>query len=136
MTTTQQLKTALMTYLGECDLSSLSIVDANQRAEFILPILAVDLVSAEVFNQALPMVHGAEIAITLRAHSGDEDDAEVSSWVDIVESALHDRSALTDILSSSGIKVFDWTYDGSVEEWDDAVLHVTFTAKCVVERIG
>jgi hypothetical protein len=136
MTATQQIKNALITYLGGCGLTGVSIVDALQRAEFILPILAVDLPSVAAFDQTLPMVHSAEVTITLRAHSGDEAEDDVDSWVDVVESALHDRSALTDILSSAGIKVYDWTYDGSTEEWDDAILHVTFAAKCVVERIS
>lgn len=136
MTATQKIKTAIMEYLGACELPGVSIVDPTQRAEFILPILAVDLPTVDAFSQALPMVHSAEVVITLRAHSGDEDEADVASWVDVVESALHDRSSLTDILTSAGIKVYDWTYDGSLQEWDEAVLHVTFSARCVVERIS
>jgi hypothetical protein len=136
MTATQQIKTALLTYLGACDLPGVSVVDATQRADFILPILAVDIPSVSAFAQPLPMVHNAEVTITLRAHSGDEDEADVASWVDIVESALHDRSALTDTLAGTGIKVYDWTYDGSLQEWDEAILHITFSAKCVVERVG
>ena len=136
MTATQQIKTGLMAYLGEIELAGVSVVDPNQRAEFILPILAVDVPACEVFNQALPMVHKAEITVTLRAHSGDEDEASIDTWTDLVESALHDRSALTDTLNSSGIRVYEWTYNGSLREWDEAVLHITFTAECVVQRIG
>ena len=133
MTATQQIKTGLMAYLSELNIDGVTVVDANQRAEFILPILAVDVPNCEVFNQSLPTVFNAEIVVTLRAHSGDEDEASILEWIESIETAMRDKSAITSILYDSGLVVHNWVYGGSLQEWDEAVLHVTFPAECVVQ---
>lgn len=133
MTATQRIKNGLMAYLGELSLDGVTTVDANQRAEFILPIMAVDVPACDAFNQSLPMVNNATAVVTLRAHSGDEDDASISSWIESVEIAMRDKAAITSLLYDHGMVVHNWTYSGSVQEWDESVLHVTFPAECIVQ---
>jgi hypothetical protein len=136
MTATQQLKQALITYLSDQEIDGVTVVDETQRAAFILPIIAIGIDSAEVFNPALPMVHKASVNITLRAHSGDEDESDMATWANQIESCLHDRSAVSSVLSDANLKMHEWTYNGSVEEWDDVIYHVTFSAECVIQRMS
>ena len=135
MTAARQIKAALMTYLGECSLSdALAIVDADSRAEIALPVLSVAVTGIESHSQALSMVHRASVNITLRSHSGDETEIDIQAWSDQIESALHDSSSLAAALSTAGLTVYEWTYNGAETEWDEATSEVTFSASVMVQR--
>lgn len=135
MTATQQLKTAVITYLTENEVDdAITIVDGKQRTEIELPTLAVEVASSDAHSAALHMVHNCELELTLRTHSGDEDDADVDSWIDRIESLLHDYSSLAATLSDAGITVYEILYQGSTQDWDEAVLETTFALSCVIQR--
>lgn len=135
MTASQQIKAAVIEYLNECTFDeSISVVDADSRAQLDLPILAVDISSMDAHSQALSMVHRAEVEIILRSHTGDDTEADVLAWSDQVESALHDSSALAAIFSDASLTIYEWTYGGSTTDWDEATSEVTFTASVLVQR--
>lgn len=137
MTASQKIKTAVIDYLTECGLDeSISIVDADSRAELALPTLAVDVPSIEAHSTALSMVHRAEVQLTLRSHTGDDTEADVLAWSDQIESALHDSSGLASVFSDAALTVYEWTYGGSKTEWDESTSEVTFTASVLVQREG
>jgi len=135
MTASQQIKAAVIDYLTECGLDeSISIVDADSRAEIALPILAVDVPSMEAHSTALSMVHRADVELTLRSHVGDDSESDVLAWSDQIESALHDSSGLAAVFSDASLTVYEWTYGGSKTEWDEATSEVTFLASVLVQR--
>jgi hypothetical protein len=136
MTATQRIKDTLVSYLSDNSPDdSITVADANTRAEIALPILAVDIQSAAAHSVALCMVTTAEVAITLRAHAGDEDDADIPTWIDQIESLFFDKSAMLDVLNQSEVTVYDWTYNGSTQTWDESSLEVSFTAAVILQRI-
>lgn len=137
MTAANKIKSAIITYLDQCGLDeSITIVDADSRAELALPTLAVDVSGMEAHSQALSMVHRAEVSLTLRSHTGDDAEADVLAWSDQIESALHDSSGLAAIFSDAALTVYDWTYSGAQTEWDESISEVTFSASVLVQREG
>lgn len=135
MTTTQRLKARLIAYLGDVSPSDdIAIVDARQRAEIELPTLSVDVPSAEAHSVVLANIQRCEVEIVLRCHAGDEADADVNEWIDQIESALNDPSAIRAIMGSK-IRMDHWLYTGSVQDWDESVMETTFSAECLVTRV-
>jgi len=124
-----------MDYLAQCGLDeSLTIADADARAEMTLPVLAIDVSGMEAHSQALAMVHRAEVVITLRSHTGDDSEADVLAWSDQIESALHDSSSLAAVFSDAEMTVYEWIYAGSTTEWDESTSEVIFSASVLVQR--
>ena len=135
MTTTQRLKARLIAYLGEVSPSDdIAIVDARQRVEIELPTLSVDVPSAEAHSVVLANVQRCEVEIVLRCHAGDEADTDVDEWIDQIESALNDPSAIKNLMGST-IRMDHWLYTGSVQDWDESVMETTFSAECLVTRV-
>jgi hypothetical protein len=136
MTATQRIKDALVTYLAaNTPDESITVTDANARAEIALPSLAVDIQGVTAHSFALSMVQTAEVAITLRAHSGDEDDADIPAWIDQLESLLFDKSAMIDAFQQAHVLAYEWNYNGSEQSWDESLLEVSFTAAVIFQRI-
>lgn len=134
MNAANQIKQTIIDYLTECSIDdSLSIVDAKQVDIFDPPLIAVDVASSEVHSSALSMVHRAEVQILLRCHAGDDND-NLTSWADMIESALYDNTALTAIFSDGGMIVYEWLYSGSVQEWDESMNQTMFSASILVQR--
>lgn len=137
MTSTNQIKQALIAYLETCGLNeSISIKDADARAEIQLPTLAVDIPGVEAHSVELPMVQRAQIEIILRSHVGDDTEDDVLEWSDQIETALHDISALRGVFSDASLNVYEWIYDGAKTDWDEATSEVTFSANILVQRLG
>jgi hypothetical protein len=136
MTATQRIKDALITYLtANPPDESITVSDANARAAIVLPALAVDIQGAAAHSVALDMVTTAEVTITLRAHSGDEDDADIPAWIDQLESLFFDKSGMLDAINKSAVVCYDWNYNGSEQSWDESSLEVGFTAAVMFQRI-
>jgi len=136
MTTTQRIKDTLVAYLTDhSPADSILVADANARETFTLPCLVVDIQGSAAHSVALHMVSTAEVTITLRAHTGDEPEADIAAWIDQLESLFFDQSAMVDALNQQHVIFWDWTYNGSVQNWDEALLEVTFTAACTFGRI-
>jgi len=137
MTASNKIKSAVIAYLGQCGLDeNISIVDADSRAQITLPTLAVDVPSMDAHSQALCMVHRAEVVLTLRSHVGDDAEADVLTWSDQIESALHDSSGLADVFSDAALTVYEWTYGGSETDWDESTSEVKFSASVLMQRQG
>lgn len=132
MTTSQRIKLSLIAVLNAAKPDeSITVVDAKQRGELALPLLAVDVTSTTAHSEALQNVERIELTATLRVHSGDDED--IDAWVDQIETVLTDVSFMK-AATSDLVKVYSWTYSGSVQEWDESVLEVSFTIETLCSR--
>lgn len=136
MNTTQKLKNNIVEYMGSInpDPTLISVVDSKQREELPPFCLAVDVPSSEAHSVALSHVQRCDVTITLRVHAGDDPDADTENWIDELESSLNDPSPIKAALDD-GIRIDHWIYNGSVQEWDEAMLEVSFYAQCLVAPI-
>jgi hypothetical protein len=132
MTTSQRIKLSLIAVLEASKPDeSISVVDAKQRNELALPLLAVDVTSAAAHSEALQNVERIELTATLRVHAGDDEDIE--AWIDQIETILNDVSFMK-AATSDLVKVYSWTYSGSVQEWDESILEVAFSIETLCSR--
>lgn len=132
MTTSQRIKLSLIAVLDAAKPDeSITVVDAKQRSELALPLLAVDVISTTAHSEALQNVEKIELVATLRVHSGDNED--IDGWIDQIETALTDVSFLK-AATSDLVKVYAWTYSGSVQEWDESILEVSFNIETMCSR--
>jgi len=132
MTTSQRIKLSLIAVLEASKPDeSISVVDAKQRNELALPLLAVDVTSAAAHSEALQNVERIELTATLRVHAGDDEDIE--AWIDQIETILTDVSFMK-AATSDLVKVYSWTYSGSVQEWDESILEVAFSIETLCSR--
>jgi hypothetical protein len=134
-TTAQRLKSAVIDYLDEVKPDeSIAVSDANARAEIAPPVIAVDVSGVEPHSVVLAHVQRCTLEVTLRAHSGDEDEADIDSWIDQIESALNDPTSLKS-LCSDRIRIDHWLYQGSEQDWDESTLEVKFSVECLCVRV-
>jgi hypothetical protein len=137
MTTAQRIKSILIDHLrNHLPDESISVVDANQRTLATLPAMAVAVPTTEPHSAALWNVERTQIEITLRIHIGDEDEEyDLESWIDQIESTLNDPSAMTDLTILQRLIIHDWQYKGSNQEYSDATLDTTFRAECLASKM-
>jgi hypothetical protein len=132
MTTSQRIKLSLIAVLETAKPDeAITVVDAKQRGELALPLLAVDVTSAAAHSEALQNVERIELTATLRVHAGDDDD--IDGWIDQIETILTDVSFIK-AATSDLVKVYAWTYSGSVQEWDESILEVSFSIETLCSR--
>ena len=133
--TTDRLKQALIAHLEANNPSEdISIYDATARATFDVPCIAVAIPSVERHSVALQGVQRCGVEITLRCHAGDEEDADVSTWVDRIETALNNPSEIRALLDE-GLRMDFWDYQGASTDWDGSIMETTFSAECLVTRV-
>lgn len=132
MTTSQRIKISLISVLdaNKPD-ESIVVVDAKQRGELALPLLAVEVTAVTAHSEALQNVERIELTATLRIHAGDDED--IDPWIDQIETILTDVSFMKDATSSL-VKVYSWVYSGSVQEWDESILEVSFSVETLCSR--
>lgn len=132
MTTSQRIKISLISVLdaNKPD-ESITVVDAKQRSELALPLLAVEVTAASAHSEALQNVERIELTATLRIHAGDDED--IDPWIDQIETILTDVSFMKDATSNL-VKVYSWVYSGSVQEWDESILEVSFSVETLCSR--
>lgn len=136
MTVSQRLKLAVIDVLDEYKPDeSIAIVDAKSRSDIELPTLAVDVVSAAAHSEALAMVQKVSMEMTLRVHSGDSEESSIDCWIDTIESAMHDGSAMRDLLAK-GLIIHQWLYHGSDQDWSDEIVEIHFRADALASREG
>jgi hypothetical protein len=132
--TSQRLKDALREYLAVVRPSDdIAVVDALQRAEIELPTLAVAVSSEEPHSVVMPHIKRCAVEMTLRCHAGD-DDTEINEWLDQLESALNDPSAIKSACSTD-LRMDYWIYNGCEQTWDESMFEASFSAECLVVRI-
>jgi hypothetical protein len=132
MTTSQRIKLSLIAVLEASKPDeSISVVDAKQRGELALPLIAVDVSAAAAHSEALQTVERIELTATLRIHAGDDED--IDGWIDQIETILTDVSFMKEATSDL-VKVYAWTYSGSVQEWDESILEVSFSIETMCSR--
>jgi hypothetical protein len=132
MTTSQRIKISLISVLdaNKPD-ESIVVVDAKQRGELALPLLAVEVTAASAHSEALQNVERIELTATLRIHAGDDED--IDPWIDQIETILTDVSFMKNATSNL-VKVYSWVYSGSVQEWDESILEVSFSVETLCSR--
>ena len=136
MTAAQRIKNALIAYLSDNSPDeSIAVVDARQRAEIELPTMTVDVVATAAHSTALANVTQAQAQIILRCHAGDEAESDIPTWIDLMESYFFDKSLMIATCGNAdGLIFYDWNYNGSTQDFDDAILEVTFTADILFMR--
>lgn len=133
--TTERLENNLVAYLTDVSPSDqISIVTDTQRAEIELPCLSVGAVTSDRYAVALPGVLKVGVNITLRCHAGDEDDSDVASWQDQIETLLNDPTVIKESCTD-GILIQFWDFQGATTSWDESVMETIYTAECLVMRI-
>lgn len=135
MTTSQRLKAAIIAALQENSPDPvISIVDAKIREEIQLPVLAVDIESVSPHSEALQDVERVSAVATLRVHVGDEEPGTLEGWADSIEAILADE----DLIKNEGqslLKIFSFVYQGSVQNWDENILEISFSAESLCTRL-
>jgi hypothetical protein len=134
MTITQQLKENLIATLDELKPDeSIAIVDAKQREEIELPLVAIDISSVTAYSEALQNVQRIGMTLTLRVHSGDTDEEKIDDWINTFETALHDEDSIIGLISDR-LKIHHWLYNGSSQDWDGEIVEVIFYCDCLASR--
>lgn len=135
MTLSQSLKKNLITTLTNgLATDEITIVDAKQRQEFTLPVLAVDVAGIESHSEVLQSVERIQMQCVFRSHAGDESETDVENMIGQIESILRDATAIVES-NSGAVKIYSWIYGGSSQEWDENILDVTFSAEVLCVRI-
>ena len=135
MTTAQRLKGILIAYLTEQRPDAdISVIDAKQRETPTVPALAVSVPGVTPHSEALYNVERCDVEMVLRVHAGDEDDIDIDAWIDDLESALNDPSAITSLGDETTLHIYHWVYNGSTQDFSDAYIDTTFSAECLVTR--
>jgi hypothetical protein len=136
MTAAQRIKDSLIDYLSDNSPDeSIAVVDARQRGVIELPTLTVDVTGTAIHSTTLANVTQAQAQIVLRCHTGDEDDADIAAWIDALESMFFDKSLMIATCGTpTGVIFYDWNYNGSTQDFDDAILEVAFTAEILFMR--
>jgi hypothetical protein len=134
MTITQRVKNVIMDILADSvPDTSITVVDAKQRATPILPHIAVDVASVSNYSDELPQVQRVSMDIVLSVHAGDEDDNDVENWIAEIEATLQQANDVSS-QSGDGVIIYSWIYSGSRQEWDDSILQVNFSVECLATR--
>jgi hypothetical protein len=135
-----RIRAALVAYLDQCKPdASIAVCSGNQFDDAALPRLTVTCAAAEPHSMALHQVARMTFEITLRAHAKDDaTHSELSGWLDQFEQALNAPELVTALVSQTGqqISIFSWSLSSGVDTWEDAVLAVTWEARCHAERVG
>jgi hypothetical protein len=135
MTTSQRLKNAVILALENNNPDpSIAIVDAKVRLDIELPVLAVDVESVTAHSEALQDVERVKIAVTFRAHIGDEQPGTVDGWIDSIEAILSNEDQMK-IIGSGLLRMFSFVYDGSTQDWDESIIEITFSAESLCARL-
>ena len=135
MTTSQRLKNAVILALENNNPDpSIAIVDAKVRLDIELPVLAVDVESVTAHSEALQDVERVKIAVTFRAHIGDEQPGNIDGWIDSIEAILSNEDQMK-IIGSGLLRMFSFVYDGSTQDWDESIIEITFSAESLCARL-
>jgi hypothetical protein len=133
-TISNRLKAGLIDALKESFSDpSVSIVDAKQREDTQLPMLAVDVSSATNHSVALRDVQRVNLEVTLQCHYADDEPNKIQDWIDEIELILAASGDMEE-LATNGVRIFEWVYVGSVEEWSEETHVTNFTIAAIATR--
>lgn len=136
--TTDKLTNALIAILDASKPdASITVADARSLDEVDLPTIAVSIGNPERHSLAVPGVMKCAVEITLRAHSGDDDDrATLTTWADEIEQLINGPDTIRDAISNSGLGLLCYLFklDGGATEWDETTFQAQFTAESWIVR--
>lgn len=136
MTTTQRIKEALIAYLtANNPTSSIQIADAQKLEAIQLPCVAVDIQGPEPHSVALQMVKRGEVIATIRQHSGDASEIDVSPLAQKIDELFSNYEEMVRVLNESGVQFYEWVYSGPPQDWDASTLEISFMANIMFARI-
>lgn len=111
----------------------ITVVDGTQRDDVPMPMIAVQVTSAEAYSAALRTVQRIKVAVTLGVHYGDDEPGMIQAWIDTLEDLLANGTDMQE-LATNGIRIFDWVYGGAVEVWDEEVHDTEFSISIIATR--
>ena len=111
----------------------ITVVDGTQRAAVPMPMIAVQVTSADAYSAALRTVQRVKVAITLGVHYGDDEPGMIQAWIDTLEELLANGNDMKE-LATNGIRIFDWVYSGAVEMWDEETHATEFSVSVIATR--
>jgi hypothetical protein len=136
--TTDKLTNALIAILDASKPdASITVVDARTLSEIDLPTIAVSVESAERHSLAIPGVMKCQVEITLRAHSGDDDDrATLTTWADEIEQLINAPDTIRDGITNSGLglQCYLFKLDGGTTKWEETTFEAGFSAEGWIVR--
>jgi len=111
----------------------ITVVDGAQRDDVPMPMIAVQVTSAEAYSASLRTVQRIKVAVTLGVHYGDDEPGIIQSWIDKLEDLLANGKDMQE-LATNGIRIFDSVYSGAVEVWDGEVHDTEFSIGVIATR--
>ena len=137
MNVARRLKTKLINYLEPLKPDAeIAVVDAKNLNDATLPVIAVEITNESAHSQALWNVINCQVSILYRVHAGDVSQLDLDNHLDIIEGLLESPEMMISLSDETDLTIFNWLYQGSVQDWNDSSIDTVFTAECVVTRNG
>jgi len=133
-TIANRLKSGIVDALtAELEDTDLTVVDGTQRDDVPMPMVAVQVTSAESYSSSLRTIQRIKVAVTLGVHYGDDEPGQIQAWIDTIENFISNGKDLQE-MATNGIRIFDWVYTGAVEMWDEEVHATEFGVSVIATR--
>lgn len=137
MNVARRLKNKLINYLEpHKPASDIIVIDGKNLDEATLPVIAVEISSESAHSHALWNVLNCRVSILYRVHAGDVTQDTLDDHLDALEVVLQDPATIVALSDENDLTIFNWLYQGSVQDWNDSSIDTVFTAECVVTRNG
>jgi hypothetical protein len=131
----RRLKSILIEHLSRYKpAEDIEVIDAKRLDLATLPTIAVEVTDEKAHSQALWSVIVCQVSVLYRVHAGDIEQPELDYNMDVIEQALQDPNELVVLGDENSLVIFNWLYQGSVQEWNDSMVDTVFTAECIVTR--
>lgn len=135
MNVARRLKNKLIQYLEPLKPDAdIIVIDGKNLDEATLPVIAVEISGESAHSHALWNVINCRVSILYRVHAGDIDQDTLDDHLDALELLFQDPAMIVSLSDESDLTIFNWLYQGSVQDWNDSSIDTVFTAECVVTR--
>ena len=137
MNVARRLKSKLINYLEPIKPDpEIIVIDGKNLDEATLPVIAVEITNESAHSHALWNVINCRVSILYRVHAGDIEQDDLDDHLDAIEAQLQNPEMIVSLSGESDLTIFDWLYQGSVQDWNDSSIDTVFTADVVVTRNG
>tara|TARA_B110000503_G_C7045171_1_gene369929 strand:- start:505 stop:924 length:420 start_codon:yes stop_codon:yes gene_type:complete len=135
MNVARRLKNKLIQYIEPLKpADDIIVIDGKNLDEATLPVIAIEISSESAHSYALWNVLNCRVSILYRVHAGDVDQSTLDDHLDVLEGLFESPEIIISLSDESDLTIFNWLYQGSVQEWNDSSIDTIFTAECVVTR--
>ena len=137
MNVARRLKNKLIQYIEPLKpADDIIVIDGKNLDEATLPVIAVEITNESAHSHALWNVINCRVWILYRVHAGDVNQATLDEHLDALEELLQDPETIVALSDETDLTIFNWLYQGSVQDWNDSSIDTVFTADVVVTRNG